>query len=194
MLVGAGSDLLGYFIFDMSGYGFFPQITLTYALLGFIPYFLFALIKLIRNRKAMFLIETISLIGLVVMITLIFNFNNSEWWLRYLIPSLLAVSTVIVLLFSYFYQKHLDKKGIELPINTYQLSLSLFIIEVVVMVLFGTLMKACAFGFGIYSTAVVTQMVVLFVNILLNTVLISLLLKITKNKFKFENQNSLKEN
>ena len=36
LLVGLGSDVLGYFIFDPKNNAFFPQITAIYALLGFV--------------------------------------------------------------------------------------------------------------------------------------------------------------
>jgi hypothetical protein len=44
-------------------------------------------------------------------------------------------------------------------------------------------MKACAFGFATYVAILITQIIVLFINIPLNTILISIFLKIlTKNR------------
>ena len=41
LLVGAGSDILGYLVFDPKNNAFFPQITAIYALLGFASFFVF---------------------------------------------------------------------------------------------------------------------------------------------------------
>ena len=44
MLIGIGSDLLGYLIFDPRMYPPYLQITAIYALLGFVSYFVFSLV------------------------------------------------------------------------------------------------------------------------------------------------------
>ena len=70
-----------------------------------------------------------------------------------------------------------------MPLNGYQISLSLFVIELLVMVIFGTLMKGWAFGFATYPAILICQIITLFFNLPLNTVLISILMKATRNRF-----------
>lgn len=193
LLVGAGSDILGYFLLDASGYGFFPQITAIYGLLGFVPYFVFCLVKMIKNKKLMFGIECGGLGVVLVLISLYFIINNSikifsktytiDLPQKIAIPSLLVVMTAVVLLTVVLFDKKMEKDEIKAPLNPYQISFALFIIEIVVMVLFGTLMKGIAFGFTTYPAILISQIVVLFVNVPLNTVLITLLTRITRKRF-----------
>ena len=51
LLVGLGSDVLGYFIFDPKSNAFFPQITAIYALLGFASFFIFLFVKKLIGEK-----------------------------------------------------------------------------------------------------------------------------------------------
>ena len=60
-LVGAASDLLGYLVFDPRTYPPFFQITLIYALLGLGSYFVFSLVRSIKNKKLMAVVEIITL-------------------------------------------------------------------------------------------------------------------------------------
>lgn len=194
ILVGAASDLLGYFIFDMSGYAFFPQVTAIYALLGLVSYFVFCLFRQIKNRKLMIGIECGGFLAVLVATTLYVILNNNvqlygssytfELWQKICIPVILFVLLAFEMVFVIIYDKHLNKKNVVLPLNAYQMSFALFVIEVVVMVMFGTLMKGCAFGFQTYPMILICQIIVLFVNVPLNTVLLSLLLKVTKNRYK----------
>ena len=50
------------------------------------------------------------------------------------------------------------------------------------MVIFGTLMKGLAFGFATYPVILLCQIIVLFVNVPLNTVIISLITNVIKKK------------
>lgn len=191
LLVGAGSDILGYFALDFSGQAFFPQVTAIYAVLGFVSYFVFCLLRQIKNKKAMVIIEAVGLlatlvasslyVGLSKSITLYSTTYTLETWQKILIPSILLVLFSALFIFiGVYYKKNKDN---NLFLNVLQLSFGLFVIEVVVMVLFGTFMKGCAFGFGTYPAIVICQIITLFFNVPLNTVLITILLRITKNRF-----------
>ena len=193
LLVGAASDLLGYFIFDASGMGFFPQVTFIYALLGVVPYFVFSLIKLIKNKKMMAIIEGSGLLAVLIATSLFVILNDSmklygttyqfDLWVKIVIPVALAIMLAFVMVFTIIFDKKLSKDEKQLPLNGYQISFSLFIVEVLVMVLFGTLMKGWAFGFATYPAILICQIITLFFNVPLNTVLISILMKATRNRF-----------
>lgn len=191
MLIGAASDVLGYFIFDMSGYGFFPQITAIYALLGFSSYFVFHLIRQIKNKKLIFIIQIATIVSLIGGITA-FLFTRDSMQLysstyeintltRILIPSILLVLSTLLVLAIVFINK---KRNNSFPLaDTYSLSFSCFILEILVMVLFGCLMKGLAFGFQTYFVILITQIIVLFFNIPINTVIISLLLRLLERYY-----------
>lgn len=193
LLVGAASDLLGYFIFDASGMGFFPQVTLIYALLGVVPYFIFSLFRLIKNKKAMAIIEGASLLAVLVGSSLFIILNDSmklygttyelDLWVKIVVPVALFIMLTFVMIFTILFDKKLSKEENKLPLNGYQISLSLFVIELLVMVIFGTLMKGWAFGFATYPAILICQIITLFFNVPLNTVLISILMKATRNRF-----------
>lgn len=192
LLVGAASDILGYFIFDMSGYGFFPQITAIYALLGFVSYFVFHLFRQIKNKKIIFTIQLASIVLMICGITA-FLFTRDTMQLysttyeiniltRILVPCILLALSAAMIASILFINK---KKKDEFPLaNTFSLSFACFILEVFVMVLFGCLMKALAFGFQTYIVILITQIIVLFFNIPINTVVVSLLLRLMERYYK----------
>ena len=198
MAIGAVSDVLGYFLFDPKSMSFFPQITAIYAVLGLVSYFIFWLFKNIKNVKFMLIIEGVSFVAILAGITvyLFLNANlqlygNSymlELWQKILIPSamfvLLAGLFVTSILFERRYKKDL------LPMNPVAISFSCFVIEVLVMILFGTFMKGLAFGFKTYPMILICQLVVMAVNIPLNTWLIILLLRVT-NRYSNQEEHSI---
>ena len=188
MMVGALSDILGYFLFDPKNMGFFPQITAIYFLLGLVSFFIFWLFKNIKNAKIMLLIEGLSFVGILAAITTyLFLKPNLQLygssytlvlWQKILIPSLLFVLLAGLFVTSILFAKHF--KNDTLPMNPINISFSCFVIEVLVMVLFGTLMKGLAFGFQTYPMILICQLIVMGINVPLNTWLITLLLRITK--------------
>ena len=192
LLVGLGSDVLGYFLLDPKNLSFFPQITAIYALLGFSAYFVFLLIRNIKN-KWMFLVEIITMLAVYTFVT-VFLFVSKEiklysstyvleLWQKFLIAGILLLLFLIIIIFVYlFNRRHQDRS--DATFDAYTISFSCFILELFVMVIFGTVMKGLAFGFFTYPMILVCQIIVLFINIPLNTVLISYLSSIIEtNRF-----------
>ena len=190
LIVGAASDLLGYFIFDPKTMSFFPQITLIYALLGFASYFIFLLIRNLKNEKLGFMIETISLAALATGVSLFFILNNQvtlysttysiEMWQKIVIPVLLFALFGGLVLALFLLKKKFN--GFKTDMNIWQVSFACFLIEISVIVLFGSLMKALAFNFNFLLIAI-CQIVVLFFNVPLNTFFVGMFMKLT-NRFK----------
>ena len=198
LAIGAASDILGYFIFDPKNMSFFPQITAIYALLGLSAYFIFWLFKNIKNVKLMLLIEGISFVLILAGITVYLFLNpnlqlygNSytlELWQKILIPSAAFVLLLGLFVTSFLFERHYKKDN--LPMNPVAISFSCFVLEIVVMVIFGTLMKGLAFGFKTYPMILICQLVVMAVNIPLNTWLIILLLRVT-NRYSNQEEHSI---
>ena len=186
LLVGLGSDVLGYFIFDPKSNAFFPQITAIYALLGFASFFIFLFVKKLIGEKVikvvapsfivLALAAVICVICLAPSLKLYGTTYTLELWQKISITAGLVVLTTILIVFILLYARKNN------DINVYQVSFSLLLIEILVMVMFGTLMKGLAFGFATYPVILLCQIIVLFFNVPLNTILISLLSKIVKRK------------
>ena len=186
LLVGLGSDVLGYFIFDPKANAFFPQITAIYALLGFSSFFIFLFVKKLIGERVIkvvapaFIVLALAAIIISIWVAPSLKLYGStytlELWQKISITAGLVVLTTILMVFILFYAKK------NKDINVYKVSFSLLLIEILVMVMFGTLMKGLAFGFATYPVILLCQIIVLFINIPLNTILISLLTKIVKRK------------
>ena len=190
LAIGAGSDLLGYLIFDPKTFGFFPQITTIYALLGFVTYYVFFAVKLLKNEKLGLFVTSITLLLLAIASSLYFILNDSitlysttynlETIHKIMIPVIifLLIGLLFAILFT-FKKGKLDK---DISLSIWQISLASFILEIVVLVLFGSVMKSWAFNFNFFVIAI-CQIVVLFINVPLNTFLIATFMRLTK-RFK----------
>ena len=198
MAIGAASDVLGYFLFDPKSMSFFPQITAIYALLGLVSYFIFWLFKNIKNIKLMMIIEGSSFVAILGGITVYLMLNTNlqlygstyqlELWQKILIPSLMFVLLAGLFVSSILFERRYKKD--LLPMSPVSISFSCFVIELLVMILFGTLMKGLAFGFKTYPMILICQLVVMAINIPLNTWLIILLLRVT-NRYSNQEEHSI---
>lgn len=194
LVIGAMGDILGYFIFDASSFGWFPQITAIYALLGFIPFFIYKLVANIRNKKMMVTIEYSLFTVVTLLITFFFIFNDHltlygvtyefNVWQRILFPSLVLILFGIVVVTNYF----LDKKDKGMVLGVYQISFVVTICEILVNFLFGSLMKSLAFGFNMFAAILISQAVLMFFNIPYNSYLIFVIMKIGQPYLVKENE------
>ena len=190
LVVGAGSDLLGYLIFDPKTYGLFPQITAIYAVLGFSTYYIFWLLKKFRNEKLSLFIILVVLLSLGIGASLFFILKDQvtlysatytfELWQKILLP--ISIFLLIGILFLMLVLMKKTNKGNNDLMNIWQIGLASFVLEITVMVFFGSLMKAWAFNFNFFVIAI-CQIVVLFINVPLNTFLIGTFMRLTK-RFK----------
>lgn len=180
LLIGASSDLLGYLIFDPKTGGLLPQITFIYALLGFASYFIYKLIKLIKNKKALLITEYSVYVLLFIGATLFLElYPDIQLWERISFPIIIFALLIILIICNIFISKHFKKRNVE-NINVHTISFSCFVIELLIMIGFGSLMKGWAFGFSIYPIILICQILVAFVNIPLNTFLISYIMFFTR--------------
>ena len=188
-LIGLGSDLIGYLIFDPRMYPPYLQITAIYTLLGLVAYFVFSFVFSIKNRKALTIIEIIvlTLIWAAVSAYVVFSNQISLFSSTYdvpllskiLIPSILGMMFVGVILFSVLYKPNDADSGFS-PLH---ICFASFLCDLFVIVLFGSVMKAWAFGFATFLAILLCQAMVLFVNVMLDTLFISAFLKFSKKYF-----------
>ena len=78
----------------------------------------------------------------------------------------------------------LDKKQKAKTLNVYHISFVTFITELFIVVLFGSLMKATAFGFDMFYVILITQGMLMFLNVPLNTYLVLLIMRVSTNFYK----------
>lgn len=191
LLIGAASDILGYFIFDPKTMGFFPQITAIYTLMGLVSYFFFVGVRFIKNKKVMIIVEYSVFTAFLVAISLFFALNDTitlysstytlETWQKITIPLVMDAFFIVLVILNFlmdrYFKGHDDSR---IYFNVYQVSFACFVIELFVMILFGTLMKGLAFGFQTYPAILIAQILVAFFNIPLNTFIICYIMRITK--------------
>lgn len=192
LFIGVASDVIGYFLFDPKMMGYSPQISVIYGVLGFLSFFIFFLIQIIKNDKWMLVIEGITFVGIIVGVAaFLLSINNLQTysggfiilpWQKVLIPSIMTLLFAGLFVSTLLFKKHFQKD--QLPLSPAHISFCCLIIEIIVMVILGSIMKGWLFGFKIYPAILVCQLIVLFVNVPLNTWLICLFLKLTKRFYQ----------
>ena len=199
LFIGASSDVLGYFIFDIKAYPFAPQITAVYALLGFVAYFVFSLVFSIENKRVMKIVEiTIMLIIWAVICVFMFTRNeirtigSEPYKLNMLTKILVCVISGIIfsgIVLLSFLLKPKDNRIYASPLH---ICFASFICDFFVIVLFGSLMKGFVFGFQTFIAILVCQAIIMFFNVLIDTLLISAFQRFAK-KYYVEDQNVRRE-
>ena len=185
LLVGAASDIIGFYIFDPKLMGSMPffQITFIYALLGFASYYIYKLFTLVKNQKLLFSIElgvfALLLLGVTLFCSLDYNVNLKTYE-RILIPTVSLTLLALTIFVQLYVNKIFKKKGIN--INVFTVGFSCFLIEMTIMVAFGVAMKTWAFSNSAFLVILISQIIVAFFNIPLNTFLVSYIMYLS-NKF-----------
>lgn len=188
-LVGMGSDLLGYIAFDIKAYPLYPQITAIYTLLGFVAYFVFSFVNSIKNRKLILGVEIASLTAIWIVVSLFVILNNQITVMstthtivplvKVLVPVISGVIFAGLVVFSVLY-KGKDEKPVFSPLH---ICFASFICDFFVLVLFGSTMKALSFGTATFMAILLCQALVMFFNVMLDTMFISIFQKYTKKYF-----------
>ncbi|MBQ6730390.1 MAG: hypothetical protein IJR08_00545 [Bacilli bacterium] len=179
LFIGVASDLLGYFIFDASGYPLFLQVTAIYALLGFVSYFVFSLVYSLRNTKALTIIEIafVSVIWITISLFMLLNNQIKLFSTTYdltVLSKVLVISISGVIFLSIILLSNLIKpKDGSVFASPLHICFASFICDFFVLVLFGSVMKAWAFGFTTFVAIVICQALVMSFNVFIDTFFIS---------------------
>lgn len=187
LLVGAASDIVGFYIFDPKMFGTAPffQITFIYALLGFASFFIYKLFLLVKNERLMFIIESITfsilLVGLTLFAALDYNVNLETVY-RVLIPVVSFILLGLTIFTQVFVSRYFKKR--EKEVNVTSVGFACFVIEMTIMVAFGVLMKWWAFSGSTFIVILVSQIIVAFFNIPLNTFLVSYIMYLSNRLIK----------
>ena len=198
LFIGIGSDLLGYLIFDPRMYPPYLQITAIYAVLGFVAYFIFSFVFSIHNRKVLTILE-IAFMSIIWLAVSLFMILNNEITLFSSTYKLTVLSKVLVCSISHLlfvgiviFSILLKPKGNNVLISPLHICFASFICDFFVLVLFGSVMKAWAFGFATFLVIIICQSLVMFFNVFIDTSLITAFQNFSK-KYYVEKQNVRRE-
>jgi ECF transporter S component (folate family) len=191
-VIGAGSDLLGSVIFPstMGGLNINPFITLMYLLLGILPWLLVFLTKKVRHsfNKPWIIYVIMVILWSFVLLFLIFNSSitlyggkvyNFDVAQKIIIITVSFALMVLMAVALFFINRNFSKKIALYPTipSPYEIALISLICEVLIMLLLGSLIKAFMYEIDFLFIFFV-QAVVLFIDVPLNTLIVSFLLTI----------------
>ena len=184
-VIGGASDILGIFLVPNAlGYSINPWFTLVYTILGIVPWFIYKLFKLIKNQKITFAILIATFIALWVFV-LIYGLTHERirdveitTLFRILVISISFVLTALTVIGLYF----INKKYKDSDINISNIALTALICEVAIMLIGNSIVKSIFFEVNILIV-LFFQAIVFFIDIPLNTIVISYLLKIANKVF-----------
>ena len=197
LLIGGLQDIVGYFVFDIKAYPWYPTITTTYVLLGFLTPIIIYLVKKIKNVN-LCRITCYSTMSIVLILTSLYiivcdqaiifdNVYNIDLWIKITFPilSLCLLITLVVVCEIIYHKQKKDLSNIE--INIFQLMFSCFLIDLFIITLYGSLMKSIAFGMDLLLIILFCQALTMFFNVPFNVIVLNILLRVTKRYYRLIN-------
>lgn len=197
LLIGGLQDIVGYFVFDIKAYPWYPTITTTYVLLGFLTPIIIYLVKKIKNVN-LCRITCYSTMSIVLILTSLYiivcdqaiifdNVYNIDLWVKITFPILsLCLLTTLVVVCEIIYHKQKNVLA-DIEINVFQLMFSCFLIDLFIITLYGSLMKSIAFGMDLFLVILFCQALTMFFNVPFNVIVLNILLRVTKRYYRIIN-------
>lgn len=191
-IIGGLSDILGIVLVPNAlGYGINPWFTVIYTLLGVFPWCVYKLIKLIKNEKILYILSVSLMASLAVFLTVFLGIVSDftlfgkdyhlDWWVKLIIVASAFVLTILTSIGLLLINKFMKKKYDTGLISIYQISFVSIASQLVVLLILNSIVKTVFFGTD-YLIIFFSQAVVFFINVILDTFIISLL-SILVNKF-----------
>lgn len=189
-IVGGGSDILGILLVPNTlGYSINPWFTLIYTILGIVPYFVFKLLRKNHNDKIDLTIFIITMV-LLWLFVLIYglcnstigghNFEPYQKVLLFSISFVLSIGTILAII---FLRKHFEKSDVPFL----KISCLSLLCEIFVMLIGNSIVKSIFFEVD-YLVILFFQSIVFFIDIPLNSFVVSYLLKLTNKVFFNKNR------
>lgn len=188
MIIGAGADLIG-FLFDATGYGFFPGITVMYALLGLVTGLIFQALKRVNNKNNLILVFVGLLLGILIvtfaniirMDTVTLGLVDYEFGvvLKVIIISVISLLAIGMVAAIILFQKKINKGKKDLSVL--QTSITALIVEILIITFFGAFVKSIHFGMN-FNIIVFTQLILLFINVPLNVAVVTTIYNLFKER------------
>ena len=188
-IIGGASDILGIFLVPNAlGYSINPWFTLVYTGLGILPWCIYKLVKLIKNDKISLFVVIAILLALWLFVVIYGSFQtkllDNEFTLGlkiliFVISFLMIAGTAIIIV---LIKHHYDNE----VLSVYNIAILSIIVEVIVMLIANSFAKSVFFGIE-FKIVFFMQAIIFFVDIPMNTILISYLLKLANKVFNKEN-------
>ena len=190
LIVGAGSDILGIVLVPNAlGYSINPLFTLVYGLLGVLPWFIYFLAKRIKNPQIALVSFVLVVLALSTFVGVFLGFNNSitlfgkdyhfEFYQKIIILSICVALSIAMILAIFFFDRHLRKTKQDYEGQVYSIALTCLIVEVFVMLILNSIVKALFFEID-FLVIFFSQAVVFFIDVTINTVVVTLLMLLAK--------------
>ena len=194
-VIGGASDILGILLVPNAlGYSINPWFTLIYTLLGIVPWCFYKLFNLIKNKKISLAVVVSVLLALWIFV-LVYGLTASEinghTFELYIKIIIFAVSFVLIGLTAFaiiMIKKHFSTDDV----SVYNIALVVLITETLVMLIGNSIVKAYFFEIDLL-VIVFMQAIVFFIDIPLNTILVTYLMKLAKRVFLKENKVNYEE-
>lgn len=167
-VVGAGSDLLGAFVFPTGAYQ--PLFTLVYGLLGFLPWFLNWIFKRIKNQKfAGFAVYFAIICWFLASMALVWLYPKIDSLTYKIVYSSVGAGLLVAMLVGlHFISKKFAKKYPEYDNKFYRYVLICIVVEIVLMVFANSYVKSLTFEQP-YFLVVEWMILISFIDIPLNS-------------------------
>lgn len=202
-IVGGLSDILGIVLVPSAlGYGINPAFTVVYAVLGILPWVIYKLVKIIRRENIFYFFSVGTLSSLFVFLLFFFIFKSEitlfgstytfVWWTKLIILVTTFILTVATSIGLIFINKYFRKKYSSLSISPYKIAFISVVAELLVLLIANSIVKYVFFRSD-FLVIFFSQAIVFFINIALDTFVISLLCILASKVFKNKESNIEKE-
>lgn len=180
-VIGGASDILGILLVPNAlGYAINPWFTLIYTVLGILPWCFFKLFKLIKNEKTSF-IGVVAILAALYAFVLIYGLTQ-DLGLKTYIKIIIFVSVFVLLAgtaVGLFFINRKMKDGV-VPVNV--VAMTVLLSEILVMLIANSIVKSIFFEVNFF-VVFFSASIVFFIDIPLNTIVVSYLLKLANKVF-----------
>lgn len=172
--IGASVDVLGFFVFDITGFPYTPYVTISFILMGVLPYFLLKLSSFMRYKKMPFPISYI-LLAVIWSFLLIYVINNEtvrisgtyypiDIAMKVLIPIISFIVFAGFSVFIYLSNRYFQKRIMFYPKcpSPHESAFVILVVEIVVHMIWGSMWKSWFFGLDTLMVLFIQSVILIF--------------------------------
>ena len=172
--IGASVDVLGFFVFDTSGFPYPPYVTISFILMGVLPYLLLKLTSWMRYKKKPFPISYI-LLGLIWVFTLVYVLTQTsvrisgvvyeiDLFMKVFIPIISFLVFGGFSVFVYYMNRYFQRKITDYPScpSPHEGAFVILVVEILIHMVWGSIWKAQFFGLDVLMVLFVQSVVLIF--------------------------------
>lgn len=190
-VIGGASDILGILLVPNAlGFVINPWFTLIYTLLGILPWCFYQIFKRFSKEKPSFILFSSVLLALWVFVLVCGLTNQAilghtfEAYQLILVFIISFILCVLVIVGVFFINRYFMKRS---NFSVMNIALVCLLSEILIMLIGNSIVKSIFFEID-YLVILFFQGIVFFINIPLNTFVVSYLLKLTNKVFLYKNR------